>query len=105
MPEHWRLGAAYCYQSYCPMFAAGLACACPPLLCTPPLRRCTHAASHQPLRPALQAFYYILDGAVYQAPSLQAALLARMVGAQGGARTCRETRADASLRRAAAERC
>jgi hypothetical protein len=26
------------------------------------------------------AFYYILDGSVYQAPSLQAALLARMVG-------------------------
>ena len=25
------------------------------------------------------AFYYILDGSVYQAPSLQAALLARMV--------------------------
>lgn len=25
------------------------------------------------------AFYYILDGSIYQAPSLQAALLARMV--------------------------
>lgn len=32
------------------------------------------------------AFYYVLDGSVYQAPSLQAALLARMVGAAGGMR-------------------
>ena len=30
------------------------------------------------------AFYYILDGSIYQAPSLQAALLARMVGGGGG---------------------
>lgn len=34
------------------------------------------------------AFYYILDGSVYQAPSLQAALLARMVGGCCGCCGC-----------------
>jgi hypothetical protein len=32
------------------------------------------------------AFYYVLDGSVYQAPSLQAALLARMVRGRRGER-------------------
>lgn len=64
----------------CSAASALHACSEPPVP-RPPL----HLAAQSGPAISTLAFYYILDGSIYQAPSLQAALQARMVSRGGRA--------------------